>query len=113
MEDTDPVPEERFAKPDPRTAGELAAQLETTGWTKDEVLAHLEGAPILWSIRRLLPDEVTGIQFQIPDLMRSDGEWRWHQAVAYYVRKYDVRVPDDLLKHLLARAEDEDDATRA
>lgn len=91
------APEPDFLQHDLSTAGSLAQQLDEAQVTKDDVLRYLDGARVLRSARRLLPDGITGEPFRIADSVRTDGTWRWHESLNYHVRHHDIRVPAALM----------------
>lgn len=33
----------------------------------------------------------------------TDGAWQWYGDLAYYVREYHCRIPDEFLQHMQAR----------
>ena len=35
--------------------------------------------------------------------VRTDGEWLWRDDLSYYVRRHDVRIPDDFLESIRRR----------
>jgi hypothetical protein len=73
------------------------------GVEKSVVLAYLDAAPTVVAAAQEIPDEISGEPFSISDVTRTDGEWLWHQELNYYVRKYDIRVPDELLDRMTAQ----------
>jgi hypothetical protein len=94
----------RGAFPDLATVGKLGEQLAPLQVTKAQVLAYLRGGHLVRSSLRLMEDKATGQPGKIPDQLWTDGEWRWHQELAYQVEHHEVQVPDDFLRHMIERS---------
>ena len=48
-------------------------------------------------------DVFTGEGTGIRDNLRTDGVYAWGTDLAYYIKKYNLRLPDDFVKHALAK----------
>ena len=47
-------------------------------------------------------DVITGEPIFETDFGRNDGVYTWWTSLAYYVEKYNLRLPKDFEKHILA-----------
>jgi hypothetical protein len=67
------------------------------------LVEYLSNAPVLLFTRGVVrdllePDTVIG-----PPHIRTDGEWCWPSDLAYYVGKYNCRLPEEFASHMKAR----------
>lgn len=46
-------------------------------------------------------DVFTGAALQIPSRTRQDGVYEWSEKLAYYVDRYNLRLPDEFVSHIL------------
>jgi hypothetical protein len=99
----EPAAGSAFVAADTATAGGLGEQLAEAGATKEDVLRYLDGDRGLRSVRRRLPDEITGETLRIPGSTRTDGTWEWHESLNYLVRRHDVHVPAPLMGEMIRR----------
>lgn len=51
-----------------------------------------------------MTDFFTGEVVMFPDHGRSDGVYRWGESLAYYVDKYNLKLPDDFVSHVLSKS---------
>jgi hypothetical protein len=52
----------------------------------------------------VLVDHVTGVKLENIELeMLTDGEWQWRSDLFYYVEKYNLRIDEEFLTHILAK----------
>jgi hypothetical protein len=66
--------------------------------------AYLTGAPVLGWFSMIAQDELEATRPDIgPLALHTDGTWVWRSDLAYYVERYAVAVPVELLGHLAAR----------
>lgn len=49
-------------------------------------------------------DVFTGEYIKDETVVRTYGEYKWPQRLAYYVEKYNLLLPDDFERHILRRA---------
>jgi hypothetical protein len=71
---------------------------------RDRVLSYLDGAPVVLAARghdndAFDPDRPAAV----PMNFRTDGNWVWPGAVAYYLRVHAVTPDPDLLSHIRSR----------
>ena len=71
---------------------------------KDVIVAYLRtgelGSVMIGTMRDVFTGELTGIS----DHDRSDGEYEWDEGLAYYVDRYNLRLPQDFVDHILERS---------
>lgn len=48
-------------------------------------------------------DVTTGELIQAEAGVRNDGAYEWPMSLAYYVRKYNLKPPDEFIRHALSR----------
>jgi hypothetical protein len=74
---------------------------------RGDVLAYLEAASTVLTTTALMDDVVNerrrGV---VPMNVRTDGEWIWTDAVAYYVRHYGLAPDPGLHRHIRSRRYD-------
>ncbi|QFZ23371.1 TNT domain-containing protein [Saccharothrix syringae] len=67
----------------------------------DDVLAYLEGAPVVLAARSYGPDVLDpSATAAVPLSFHTDGTWVWPGAVAYYLRKHRVAPVPQLVQHI-------------
>jgi len=49
----------------------------------------------------MTPDEVDPSRDPIPLIFFTDGTWIWNAEVAEYVKRYDMGVPSEFIKHVV------------
>jgi hypothetical protein len=74
------------------------------GRERDDVLAYLDaGSPVLMTTA-LMDDVVEETRHaNVPMSFRTDGQWVWTDAAAYYLRHYGLAPDEQLLDHIRAR----------
>lgn len=70
----------------------------------ERVLAYLRSAELVVNTPGAMNDVLdVGRVAAVPVGFRSDGEWVWSDAVAYYLKRHGLAPEPDLLAHVLAR----------
>lgn len=72
---------------------------ETEQAEKENVLAYLRGGEQLMLVAGIARDALDPKHPIIgsPHIL-TDGAWAWSADVAYYVEKYNLRIPDEFVK---------------
>lgn len=70
---------------------------------KDAILAYLRSGSLEAIAGNQSTDVFTGESTGIPGSVRSDGTYRWGGDLAYYVDKYNLRLPDEFVNHVLSK----------
>lgn len=70
--------------------------------SKDLIVRYLTGAPTVAALRTFVFDEIEPERrHPISLTFFSDGQWIWSGVTAYYVERYDVRLPQDFVQCIL------------
>ena len=74
--------------------------------SKDLIVRYLTGAPTVAALRTFVFDEIEPERrHPISLTFFSDGQWIWSGVTAYYVERYDVRLPQDFVQCILESGE--------
>ena len=71
---------------------------------KEEIVEYLRSGTLRSATGSFMTDFFTGEIVMFPDHGRSDGVYRWGESLAYYVDKYNLKLPDDFVHHVLAKS---------
>lgn len=71
---------------------------------KDEIISYLNGGEVGLACSAFSHDVFTGEQLGIREQTRHDDAYEWGEDLAYYVERYNVRLPQDFVDHILASA---------
>lgn len=72
---------------------------------RDQLIAYLEGAPIVIVARGFDQDRLQPEQGSVvPLTFHTDGSWIWSGAVNYYLRQHQVTPEPELVEHIRRRA---------
>ena len=71
---------------------------------KEEIISYLNGGEIGLACSAFSHDVFTGEQLKIREQTRHDGIYEWGEDLAYYVERYNVRLPQDFLDHILEQS---------
>jgi hypothetical protein len=93
-----------FAKPDTGPGFDPEHRIVTDPAERDRMLRYLtSGAPILYTTART-EDVINPAAGQaVPSSFRTDGEWIWTDAVAYYLEQHGLAPDENLAAHIKAR----------
>lgn len=71
---------------------------------RGDVLAYLEAGTIVLATTAFMDDVVNERRRRVvPMNVRTDGDWIWTDAVAYYLRRYGLAPDPELLRHIRTR----------
>ena len=71
---------------------------------RTEVVKYLSSAPPFVACPGVEGDVLDpSVRTAGPLHILTDGEWEWPALLAYYVRKYNIELPQDFLDHIRAR----------
>jgi hypothetical protein len=69
---------------------------------KDVIVRYLADAPKILAIRSFVLDEIEPERrHPVSVTFSSDGKWVWSGLTAYYVKQYDVKLPDLFVQWIL------------
>ncbi len=70
---------------------------------QDKIVHYLKtGKPTM--VQTMLPKDVfTGEPLDFEMTFVNDGVYSWCSDLAYYVEKYNLRLPDEFIKHALSK----------
>lgn len=69
---------------------------------RERILHLLSGGGIVLHAAALVRDEISSEESAVPGDLRSDGNWIWSDAAAYYLENYWIAPDPDLIAHLSA-----------
>lgn len=70
---------------------------------KEAILSYLKSGSLDAIAGSCSIDVFTGESTGIPGSVRSDGTYSWGGDLAYYVDKYNLRLPDEFVNHVLSK----------
>lgn len=68
------------------------------------LLEFLRGGELVLIARNRLPDVIAGKPDVVPGDLYSDGVWVWSAAMAYYLRRYQLALDQELVVHSIGKA---------
>lgn len=68
---------------------------------KEEIVNYLRAGTMNSATGAYITDFFTGELVLFPDHGRSDGVYRWGESLAYYVDRYNLKLPDAFVAHVL------------
>lgn len=68
---------------------------------KAKVLAYLRSGTEWSACPGIFTDDVTGERLPIQWLNYTDGHYSWNSKTIYQFYHYDMKLPDDFIKHIL------------
>ena len=93
-----------FAKPDTGPGFEPEHRVVTDSAERDRMLRYLtSGTPVLYTTARTEDVIYPAAGHVVPCSFRTDGEWIWTDAVAYYLKQHGLAPDEDLAAHIEAR----------
>ncbi|MFC4374136.1 hypothetical protein ACFO5K_08455 [Nocardia halotolerans] len=69
----------------------------------DRVLAYLEHAPVILSVRSYDADDFNPSDRDVPLNFHTDGVFVWPGAVGHYLRKYGLPPEAALVQHIVSK----------
>lgn len=78
-----------------------AHQKNPSATTVQWLLDYLEGGSVVAVARSRATDEVTHQPDVVPLVVKTDGEWVWTAAMAYYLRVHAIPLDPQLEAHIL------------
>ena len=72
---------------------------------KDKIISYLNSGEIGLACSAFSHDVLTGEKLKIREQTRHDGVYEWGEDLAYYVERYNVRLPQDFVDHILGSVE--------
>lgn len=67
-----------------------------------QIVRYLLDAPLMAAFPGLVDDVIKPTITIGPAHIRGDGVWMWPQDLAYYVERYEARLPDEFIAHITA-----------
>ena len=69
--------------------------------SKDAVLKHLRNGNVHMVTASKVVDAFSGEATNLELVFMNDGKYSWSSKVAYYVDKYNLKLPEDFERHIL------------
>jgi hypothetical protein len=68
---------------------------------KEKIIDYLDNGNIVASTSRVgFPCVITGKRFDGSLSLRTDGIWSWYDDLSYYIKNFDVALPQNLLENI-------------
>lgn len=71
--------------------------------SKDKVLAYMKSFEPEYCSTAYVDDIVTGAETGIDELGFFDGEYTWYSHWIYHFEKYNLKLNDDFIAHVLSK----------
>ena len=68
---------------------------------KEKILKYMKSCVSSSSAPAVLTDVFTGDKINVPLECKSDGVYGWRTDYIYYIEKYDLKIPEDFVQHVL------------
>jgi hypothetical protein len=87
-----------------KTGRAVVRRMPLSAEDRERVLGYLDDAPVVLAARGYAEDafDPEGAP-NVPLNFRTDGNWVWPGAVAYYLRVHSITPDPDLVEHIRAR----------
>lgn len=70
---------------------------------KDEIISYMKSGQKEWFTTACVYDIVTKQEIDIPDTGYTDGEYLWYATEIYHFEKYNLKLNDDFIEHVLSK----------
>lgn len=70
---------------------------------KDEIVSYMKSGHKEWFTTACVQDIVTEQETDISDTGFTDGEYLWYAAEIYHFEKYNLKLNDDFIAHVLSK----------
>ena len=70
---------------------------------KEKIVKYLTSGEVDMASLELPKDVFTGERIRMEKLGMNDGVYMWWNTLAYYVEKYNLRLPKDFEEHILKK----------
>ncbi len=70
---------------------------------KKEILDYLKKGEVLAAAAGRARDVISGEFIPTEWLTLTDGEYEWQTNLIFYVEKYNLKLPDEIVKHILSK----------
>jgi len=98
-----------FARPDTGPGFDPGHRVVTDPAERERLLEYLTSGTLVLHTTARTPDVLNPAAGQVvPGSFRTDGEWIWTDAVAYYLQQHDLAPDQELAAHIDARWRDGD-----
>ncbi len=68
---------------------------------KEKILTYMKSCASSSTAPAILTDVLTGEKLNISLECKNDGVYCWRTDYIYYIEKYDLKIPDDFIRHVL------------
>lgn len=72
---------------------------------KNRILSFMRNAPIIATPSLPVFDRLTGEEVYPANNAHSDGTFTWYESEIYHFEKYNLKLNDDFIRHVLNRPE--------
>lgn len=73
-------------------------------YDKVQIIAYLKSQRRVAGCPRAAIDCVTGKEISPSFSVYTDGEYDWCDFLIYHIEKYNIRLPEDFIEHIMRRA---------
>lgn len=85
------------------TVGSIRDNLVADLPDKETIVEHLKNGQVIAAYCGIARDIFTGEVIPGEWVLQSDGKYKWSSAITYYVSQYNLKLPDDFIKHVLQK----------
>lgn len=71
---------------------------------KDKILSYMKNAPVVAATTALVTDYITKEQFYKANNPHSDGVFQWYEDEIYHFEKYNLKLNDEFIQHVLSNS---------
>ncbi len=71
---------------------------------KDKILSYMKNTPVVAATTALVTDYITKEQFYKANNAHSDGVYQWYEDEIYHFEKYNLKLNDDFIQHVLSNS---------
>ena len=69
---------------------------------KDKILSYMKNTPVVAATTALVTDYITKEQFYKANNAHSAGVYQWYEDEIYHFEKYNLKLNDDFIQHVLS-----------
>lgn len=69
---------------------------------KDKIVAYLHRGKAVAAAAGVFRDVFNGESIKGEALWQTDGQYDWRSDTAYYVDRYNLKLPDDFVTHIIS-----------
>ncbi len=70
---------------------------------KEQILDYMKKCKTTAAAPAKIYDVITGEKLDINLECKTDGIYGWRTDIIYYIERYDLKLPDDFISHILSK----------